>query len=175
MSAPTIRNADRKAGLTAPDIDGMLDMLLKRKLIVRGLGYTGRDALYNMLSDAFVLPYWASGTRRTAAALRLWFRGRITILDLLKLSARPEMSEDECRVTDLIKQTPLSTAELIRCFDRGISDVNSPDKVISGIYPDEESGQARLANESGMSGNADAVIRAVANLYLTRQVLLEIV
>ena len=31
--------------------DKSLEMLVKRKLIIKGVGYTGADALYNMLSD----------------------------------------------------------------------------------------------------------------------------
>ena len=49
---------DMVHGLDAklPAFDEMLNLLIKRKLVVKGLGYTGRDALFNMLSDAFVIP-----------------------------------------------------------------------------------------------------------------------
>ena len=40
-----------------PDFDQLLSLLSKRKLILSGLGYTGVDALYRMLADAFVVPY----------------------------------------------------------------------------------------------------------------------
>lgn len=33
-----------------------LEMLVKRKLIIKGVGYTGADALYNMLYDTYVIP-----------------------------------------------------------------------------------------------------------------------
>ena len=36
--------------------DKSLEMLVKRKLIIKGVGYTGADALYNMLSDTYVIP-----------------------------------------------------------------------------------------------------------------------
>ena len=48
----------------APDFDMLLNMLKKRKLIACGLGYSGSDALYNMLSDAFVIPYHMAGGRK---------------------------------------------------------------------------------------------------------------
>ena len=32
-----------------------LEMLVKRKLIIKGVGYTGADALYNMLYDIFLV------------------------------------------------------------------------------------------------------------------------
>ena len=40
--------------------DKSLEMLVKRKLIIKGVGYTGADALYNMLSDTYVIPLRAS-------------------------------------------------------------------------------------------------------------------
>ena len=42
-----------------------LEMLVKRKLIIKGVGYTGEDALYNMLSDTYVIPLRGiQGSRR---------------------------------------------------------------------------------------------------------------
>ena len=42
-----------------------LEMLVKRKLIIKGVGYTGADALYNMLYDTYVIPLrGVQGTRR---------------------------------------------------------------------------------------------------------------
>lgn len=45
--------------------DKSLEMLVKRKLIIKGVGYTGADALYNMLSDTYVIPLrGVQGTRK---------------------------------------------------------------------------------------------------------------
>ena len=53
--------------------------------------------------------------------------------------------------------------------------MSTTDKVIDGIYPDEDSLQSRIANETRLSGNAGAVLQAVSNLYLNRQIILETV
>ena len=74
----------------------------------------------------------------------------------------------------LIEQTPLSTAELVRCFDCDIQDVSTPEKVIAGIYSDQGSTQKCIANEEVHSPNTNVVLEAVSNLYLGRQVILEI-
>ena len=53
-----------------------LEMLVKRKLIIKGVGYTGADALYNMLYDTYVIPlrggsgYTALAEYRKAAQAR---------------------------------------------------------------------------------------------------------
>ena len=165
----------RESGIHPPELDELLEMLIRRKLIVRGLGYTGMDALYNMLADAFVMPYWVSEPRKAATTIRLWLKGKLNTKQLMAMAKGSKMSDDESRVINLVEQTPLSTAELIRCFDREIYDVSSPDKVIAGIYPDEDSEQARIANESRPSKNTNAVLQAVSNLYLNRQIVLETV
>ena len=52
-------------------------------------------------------------------------------------------------------------------------DVSSTDKVISAIYTEESDNQARLNNASSLSDHRHDVLKATANLYLTRQVILE--
>ena len=50
------QNQSKSLGVRLPNLDQALKMLIKRKLIAKGIGYTGEDALYDMLSAAFVLP-----------------------------------------------------------------------------------------------------------------------
>ena len=94
---------------------------------------------------------------------------------LFRLFRIRNLSSDEDRVIRLVEQTPLSTAEIIRCFEREIFDVSSPEKVIAGIYPDDDSEQCRIANEESLSKHKNSVLRAVSNLYLNRRVILEVV
>ena len=75
----------------------------------------------------------------------------------------------------LIRQTPLSVAEIIQCFNHGVKDVSTPERVIQGIYPDEESTQETLANEMYPCENARKVLENVSNLYLGRYVVLELI
>ena len=49
---------------STPDFDQMLAMLIKRRLVISGIGYTGVDALYRMLADAFVVPYRIAPTQK---------------------------------------------------------------------------------------------------------------
>ena len=75
---------------------------------------------------------------------------------------------------DLVEQTPLSTAELVRCFDLDLYDVSTPEKVIAGIYTDCVSTQQEIAAEQFWSPNTNVVLEAVSNLYLSRRVILEV-
>lgn len=157
-----------------PDFDQMLKMLLKRKLILSGVGYTGIDALYRMLADAFVVPYRISSPRKVLGLLRLVVKGKIPIIGALSAAKEEKLTDNEARIINLVKQTPLSTAELVRCFDRELYDVSTAEKVIAGIYTDGDSTQKQIAAEQFWSPNTHAVLEAVSNLYLSRRVVLEI-
>ena len=125
-------------------------------------------------SDAFVVPYHLSTGRKTLRMLKLWAKGQITIPDFFHMVRGQTYSTDENRVIDLVEQTPLSTSEIIRCFERNLTDVSTAEKVITGIYGDEDSEQSRIANEEFNAIQKRAVLQAVSNLYLKRKVLLEL-
>jgi len=160
-------------GLDVPPLDNLLDNLVARKLVMKGVGYTGVDALYNMLANAFVIPYALSGVKKTATAIKLFLKGKLSFLETMQVLRTNRPTADEARVIDLIRQTPLSTAELVRCFDLNLRDVSTVDKLLAGLYPDENSDQAHIANEEIFSQNTTPVLQAVANLYLDRKVILE--
>ena len=147
--------------------DKSLEMLVKRKLIIKGVGYTGADALYNMLSDTYVIPLrGVQGTRKLMNVAKLLKQKKVNFFE-------EKSSVAERRIMNLVLQTPLSVPELVRCFENNVHDVSSADKVISAIYTEESDNQARLNNASSLSDHRHDVLRATANLYLTRQVILE--
>ena len=64
-------------------------------------------------------------------------------------------------------------SELIRCIENGVWDVDTPEKVITAIYTDEEDTQERMQITSRQADCKTAVLEAVANLYLRRRVMLD--
>lgn len=158
--------------LDAPEFGELLSLLIKRKLILRGIGYTGRDALYQMLSDAFVVPYHVKHRTKAFKLLRLLLTGRISFTQFISAFKKRGLKNGEKRVFRLVSQTPLSTAELIRCFDLDIADVSSSDKLISALYHDSD--QKHIANEVICSEHATSVLEAVSNLYLKQRIILEV-
>ena len=144
------------------------------KLVMKGIGYTGEDALYNMLADAFVIPYRVPPVRKTLRLFQLLTKGTLKITDILLRPRERKWTEDETRVMSLVEQTPLSTAEIIRCFERGITDVSTASKVINGIYAADGSDQKHIANEQFHSIYTRPVLQAVSSLYLNRKILLEL-
>ena len=166
----TIMQGDLKR---VPPFDEILAMLTKRKLVVEGAGYTGLDALYQMLANAYVIPMRTSMKEQRRLAFKLFSQGKIGLRRLIDSLRQERLDANQRRVLRLVEQNPLSSAELIRCFDEGITDVSSADRLVESIYPTEESSQARLQKESMVSQNATTVLQAVADLYLNRRVILE--
>ena len=154
--------------------DKCLEMLVSRKLIIKGIGYTGADALYNMLSDTYVIPLRGiQGSRRIMNVAKLLKQKKVNFFEAVYLLQPEKSTEAERRIMKLVHQTPLSVPELVRCFENGVRDVSSADKVIAAIYTEESDNQARLNCASSLSDFRHDVLEATANLYLTRQVILE--
>ena len=140
-----------------------LEMLVKRKLIIKGVGYTGADALYNMLYDTYVIPLrGVQGTRRLLNIAKLLKQGKVNFFEAVYLLQPDKGTEAEQRIMKLVTQTPLSVPELVRCFENDVRDVSSADKVISAIYTEESDNQARLNNACSLSNHRQNVL-AVAD------------
>lgn len=163
-----------KTEIEPSSFDKSLEMLVKRKLIIKGVGYTGADALYNMLSDTYVIPLrGVQGTRKLMNVAKLLKQKKVNFFEAVYLLQPEKSSVAERRIMKLVLQTPLSVPELVRCFENNVRDVSSADKVISAIYTEKSDNQARLNNASSLSDYRHDVLEATANLYLTRQVILE--
>ena len=167
------QNQSKSLGVRLPNLDQALKMLIKRKLIAKGIGYTGEDALYDMLSAAFVLPIHTLGKKKLSSVIRQLVKGRITCSEAIRAMRPEHLTGDENRVMKLVRQTPLSVSELIRCIENGVWDVDTPEKVITAIYTDEEDTQERMQITSRQADCKTAVLEAVANLYLRRRVMLD--
>ena len=126
-----------------------------------------------MLYDTYVIPLrGVQGTRRLLNIAKMLKQGKINFFEAVYLLQPDKGTEAEQRIMKLVTQAPLSVPELV-CFENNVQDVSSADKVISAIYTEESDNQARLNNASGLSDYRQKVLEATANLYLTRQVILE--
>lgn len=156
------------------DFDNLLDMLLERKLIVCGQGYTGVEALSNMLSEAFVIPYRYTSWRTIGKLLVMWLKGEISTFDLFAAWKTNDVESGEKTVLQLTKHTPLSTSELAYCVENGIGKVRGPQQVVALMYDRDGVDQKTLSAALTQSERRDEVLTAVANLYLKRKILFEV-
>lgn len=83
-----------------------LEMLVKRKLIIKGVGYTGADALYNMLYDTYVIPLrGVQGTRRLLNIAKLLKQGKVNFFEAVYLLQPDKGTEAEQRIMKLVTAT----------------------------------------------------------------------
>lgn len=69
--------------------------------------------------------------------------------------------------------TPLSTAELIRCAERGVPDTSSDLQMLDLLYGDQETTSDNIVSEMRTAAACQSVTVAVANLYLRKQIIFE--
>lgn len=161
-----------RVGAEMPDLDALLEYMVEHRFLLRGEGYTGMDALRQMLRSAFVSPVISGEAEKVRRAADLLRRGKINWNGFLKLLEPEDLSEEERAVLHLVRQTPLSTAELIRCWDYHIRDVHTQEgkNRLADVARKEEEGEAVSV---AFSPSRDRILETVASLFLKRHVLLE--
>jgi len=91
-----------------------------------------------------------------------------------RLFGKAPLTPQERAVWDLISQRSMSTAELIRCVELEVTDVSTGSKIVDAIYNAGAGVDYKNVDvHSRFSDKRAAVIDAVANLYLKKQVLFE--
>ena len=74
---------------------------------------------------------------------------------------------------DLARQALLSTAELIRCVELGVTDVSSDENVMDALYSDADNTSDNMGDLMRGSQNREPVTLSVANLCLRKQIIFE--
>ncbi len=159
----------------SPTFDETLKDMIGRGLIAFGRGYTGVEALYELLATMFLVPIHTPLWERICGFFYLIFIRRLPLRIAARLFGKPPLTSQERNAWNLITQRAMSTAELIRCTELGVSDVSSGAKIVESLYSAGDGVNcSNVNNHSRFSDNRTAVIDAVANLYLKKQILLEI-
>ena len=83
------------------------------------------------------------------------------------------MNAYEKQIMALSKQALLSTAELVKCMEVGISDLTSDDAVVDALYNDDDTTSENIRYLMLHAGSRMPVTLAVANLCLGKQILFE--
>ena len=149
-----------------------LDRLVTRGLVAKGSGTTDFDALYDLLGELYVVPISSSFPLKVVTFLKLLCSGTAPAL-AAALFRRDRRTEPERRVMALSGHTPLSTAELVRCAERGVPDTASDLQMLDLLYGDQETTGDNIVSEMRTAADCQSVTAAVANLYLRKQVIFE--
>lgn len=156
-----------------PSFESVLDRLICG-LVESGTGYTGVEALYELLSKMFPIPIRTSLSERIKGFLYLTFIQGMSVKNTGKLFGKPSLTTQEQAVWNLISQRPISVAELIRCIELEVADVSTGSKIVNARYNAGDGVDYKNVDvHARFSDKRSIVIDAVANLYLKKQVLFE--
>lgn len=150
-----------------------LDGLEKKGLIVSGRDYVGIDALYNLLSKLYIVPVTGSFITKVGAFFHLTFVRGIPFRVTKNVFRKDKLTNDEKLVLALSQQALLSTAELIKCVQKGATDLTSNDKVMDTLYDDEITTCENIGIFSRFYEQQKPVLQAVSNLYLKKLIMFE--
>ena len=157
------------------NFDLCLERLISRGLVASGAGDTGLEALYDLLGGLYVVPLSESLLLRLKAFLKMTLTEGENISRAARVFRRDRPNDQERQVIHLSRQALLSTAELIKCVESGVSDISTDRKLMNALYGDLESTSDNLKFSMRCAAQMQAVTVSVANLYLRKQIILEAV
>lgn len=154
-------------------LENCLGRLVTRGLVAVGHGETNFEALYDLLGGLYVVPISESLPLRTATFLKMLLLDGVPFARAKQIFRKARLSEGEARVMSLARQALLSTAELIRCVDLGVTDVSSDDKLMDALYSDADATSDNMGDLMRTSQSREPVTRSVARLCLHKQIIFE--
>ena len=154
-------------------LEDCLGRLVTRGLVAAGHGDTDFEALYDLLGALYVVPISESLPLRTATFFKMLLLDGVPFARAKQIFQKARLSDGEARVMALARQALLSTAELIRCVDLGVTDVSSDAKVMDALYSDADATSDNMGDLMRVSPSRGMVTMSVANLYLHKQIIFE--
>ena len=147
--------------------------LVQRGLIAKGIGNTGADALYDLLSELYVIPISENLFLRVLSFIRLTFFSRIPYSVTKRIFSKDKRSDSEKKVMRLANQAVLSTAEIIKCIDQYVLTFATDEDLLDVLYHDDYTTSDNIAYSVRFLPQCRPVITSVANLYLRKQIIFE--
>lgn len=147
--------------------------LVQRGLIAKGIGDTGADALYDLLSELHVIPISENLFLRVISFIRLTFFSRIPYSVTKRIFSKDKRSDSEKKVMRLANQAVLSTAEIIKCIDQNVLTFATDEDLLDVLYHDDYTTSDNIAYSVRFLPQCRPVITSVANLYLRKQIIFE--
>lgn len=150
-----------------------VERLLIRGLLASGSSVTDYDALYDLLSTMYIIPATGSLLLRLFSFIKLVLVKDVPLSMARKLLGVDKRTDGEKQVMRLAGQTLMSTAEIIKCMEKGIRRLPSEESVLDSLYNDRDTTSDNIAYLVKASSSSKPVVLAVANLYLRQQIIFE--
>ena len=153
--------------MSAQSAEECVRRLVQRGLIARGSGDTGEDALYDLLSELYVIPISEN------LFLRMTLFSRLPYSVTKKIFSKDKRNDSEKKVMRLANRAILSTAEIIKCIDQNMLSFATDEDLLDVLYHDEYTTSDNIAYAVRSLPQCRPVITSIANLYLRKQIIFE--
>ena len=159
--------------MSARSAEECVRRLVQRGLIARGSGDTGEDALYDLLSELYVIPISENLFLRMISFIRLTLFSRLPYSVTKKIFSKDKRNDSEKKVMRLANRAILSTAEIIKCIDQNVLSFTTDEDLLDVLYHDEYTTSDNIAYAVRSLPQCRPVITSIANLYLRKQIIFE--
>lgn len=159
--------------MSARSAEECVRRLVQRGLIAKGSGDTGEDALYDLLSELYVIPISENLFLRMISFIRLTLFSRLPYSVTKKIFSKDKRNDSEKKVMRLANRAILSTAEIIKCIDQNVLSFTTDEDLLDVLYHDEYTTSDNIAYAVRSLPQCRPVITSIANLYLRKQIIFE--
>ena len=153
--------------------DQVLQRMEVRGLVVSAVADRGDDALYKLLANLYLVPLQSSFLQKIIAFARLVLKDHVPISTAKIVLEKDKYTDMEQKVLHLAKQTMLSSAEVVKCVGREVTDVSTSEKVMDALYDDDVSTCDNLGYFMKFFHNHQKTVEAIATLYLNRNLVFD--
>ena len=123
--------------MSARSAEECVRRLVQRGLIAKGSGDTGEDALYDLLSELYVIPISENLFLRIISFIRLTLLSMLPYSVTKKIFSKDKRNDSEKKVMRLANRAILSTAEIIKCIDQNVLSFTTDEDLLNVLYHDE--------------------------------------
>lgn len=159
--------------LSEKSFEVCLHRLVQRGLIADGIGETEAEALYDLLSELYIVPISENIVLRATSFIRLTLFNGVPFSVAKRIFFRDKRSDDEKKVMHLAKQALLSTAEIIKCVESDSFHFDSEEQLLDTLYHDEFTTCDNISETTRRCSACRPVLTSIANLLLRKQIILE--
>ena len=159
--------------MSARSAEECVRRLVQRGLIAKGSGDTGADALYDLLSELYVIPISENMILKIISFIRLTLFSRLPYSVTKKIFSKDKRNDSEKKVMRLANRAILSTAEIIKCIDQNVLSFTTDEDLLNVLYHDEYTTSDNIAYAVRSLPQCRPVITSIANLYLRKQIIFE--
>lgn len=171
----TLYNAKEKevGYISSKSFENCLNRLVQRGLVAEGIGGTDAEALYDLLSELYIIPISENIILRIFSFIRLTLFNGVPFSVAKRIFGKDKRSDDEKKVMHLARQALLSTAEIIKCVEYDSFNFENEQQLLDTLYSDDLTTCDNLVESARNFKNCRPVLTSVANLLLRRQIILE--